>query len=1185
VSEVEVDGRIPDGRTPVRDDRVGESHAEPESGSRERVERYDILTGLPRRTLFSAQAEDALRREPDSVAVLVIGVDRFKEINDTLGRRSADSVLREVGSRLSARFSSEALVARLGGDEFAVMCLQADDSAALAAASDFRRTMDSPIVVGGLDLNVEVSIGIARPEEGTDIDELLRRGDVALAHAKAHRGGVEIYSQQYDTFNLTRLALLAEVRGALTQGELVLHYQPKIDLATKRVTGAEALLRWEHPERGIVPPLEFIPVIERTALIDSVTHFVIDEALGQAQSWHELGLDLQVAVNLAARNLLDPELPQSVDRLLRQHDVPASQFVLEITESGVMADPTRAVQVLTELRSIGVGVSIDDFGTGHASLAYLARLPATELKIDRSFVSVACDDHRADAIVRASSDLAHHFGLTVVAEGIEDDATMEHLIRIGCGIGQGYRISRPLPAQEITARLISSGASASTGREAHATKGAQSSQKKLVSDEEHATSSSTQYTYSCAVTAMILGRVRRVGGEEAVARLIAAAGVEHTREYLEDVGNWVPYEEGIALWEAGEAITCDLNFARHVGEDAIKVVGGSATAAVLRSLGSPEEHIRRLNVSSKRWSNVAETQAIECRPGYAEIRVVPAPGTVRRRQQCEWTHGMLSTVPVLFGLAPARVEHSRCQTLGAPDCRYYMTWDPADASDSDSQKVAMLQSQLDSLSERLEGVFATAADLIETGDLDETLARIADRAAQQVRAPKYVLAVRPSPDGEIVCQRKGLDEREAHDVASRVLAGEQVPPHWCKATVRSRHREYGCLVAMYQEGGEFLPRERELLELYARYAATALDSATALLEARTNRDEAQLRHEEARALLALARRLASAGSTDEIATRLADAIPAVIDCDRVAVLLWDEEAGELVRRAVYSTSDEEMAVASFRPDGIPRLAAWLEQPDSEPYFLDLETTPIKEPLSEIGAVASVLVPISTSQRFLGTVHVSVCERAERLAPSPELRERLSGVVAHAVIALQNGQLVDDITHQARHDQLTGLANRLQFGERITEATSRDADKESPFALFYIDLDRFKPVNDEFGHEVGDNLLRAVAERLQNCGRPGDTVARLGGDEFAVIVEAIDDPHQLGPIAERFSEAFSEPFAIAGHKLVVRASIGRAVWPIDALDVEGLLREADATMYRVKRSRSAGDRSGSGAADRMQTSVS
>ncbi len=232
----------------------------------------------------------------------------------------------------------------------------------------------------------------------------------------------------------------------------------------------------------------------------------------------------------------------------------------------------------------------------------------------------------------------------------------------------------------------------------------------------------------------------------------------------------------------------------------------------------------------------------------------------------------------------------------------------------------------------------------------------------------------------------------------------------------------------------------------------------------------------------------------------------------------------------------------------------------------METSPLKQPLGEVGAVASVAVPIATSQRFLGTVHVSVRERPERLAPSPELIDRLSGVVAHAVIALENGRLVDHITHQARHDQLTGLANRLAFGERITEVTRRAGNESKPFALFYIDLDRFKPVNDEFGHEVGDHLLRAVAERLCNCARGGDTVARLGGDEFAVIVGAIDDESQLGAIASRLDKAFEAPFVIDGHKLAVQASIGRAVWPIDAPDVEGLLREADATMYRVKRAR-------------------
>ncbi|MDE3070232.1 MAG: diguanylate cyclase [Acidobacteriota bacterium] len=671
--------------------------------------------------------------------------------------------------------------------------------------------------------------------------------------------------------------------------------------------------------------------------------------------------------------------------------------------------------------------------------------------------------------------------------------------------------------------------------------------------------------FSCAMTAVVLARVRGLMGELGVRRLLERASSDRGAEYLEDVGNWVGFEEAIALLDAGEAITCDRAFARHAGEDGIKVLGGTATATVLRSLGSVEEHLRRLNVSAQRWSSAAQLEAVEVRPGYAELRAIASPGLARSAQHCDWTIGMLTLTTALFGLAPAQVEHTSCQALGAPDCRYHLTWDTVGSAGDDSAQVTMLRQQLDSLSQRLEGVFATAADLISTGDLDDTLRRIADRAAQQVRAPKYLLAVRPMSDGETVCHHKGLNMDEARAVAARVFEGGELPEHWCAAEIRSRHREYGRLVAMYEEGARFLPKERELLELYARYAATALDSATALLEARTNRDEAQRRHEEANALLELARHLASAGTSDEIAARLAETVPVVIDCDRVSVWLWDEAAGENVCRAVNSTGHGDEAAGSkrSRPSDLPQLASWLEQPDPEPYFIDMARSPLRHELEAVGVSAAVSVPIATGERFLGSLMVTVRDRPERLADTPELRDRLSGVAAHAIIALENGRLVDHITYQARHDQLTGLANRLAFGEHMAAATERTGDHSKPFALFYVDLDRFKPVNDEFGHEVGDELLRAVAQRLYSFARPDDTVARLGGDEFAVIVEAIDDEAQLGPIAARFQKAFEEPFTVDDHRLTVGASIGRAVWPVDATDVEGLLREADTAMYRVK----------------------
>jgi diguanylate cyclase (GGDEF)-like protein len=669
------------------------------------------------------------------------------------------------------------------------------------------------------------------------------------------------------------------------------------------------------------------------------------------------------------------------------------------------------------------------------------------------------------------------------------------------------------------------------------------------------------------VSKTILAHARQVAGEDGVQRLLAHAACAHTVEYLEDVGNWIGFDEAVALWDAGEVVTQDPNFARHAGEYGLKALGGTATATVLRSLGSIEEHLSRLKVSGNRWGVATEIETLEVGEGYAEVRAVASPGFVRSRQNCEWTGGMLSISPTLFGLPPARVEHSACQALGAQDCRYHLAWSPADQEALDNEQIEMLRGQLEALSKRMEGVAATASDLISADDLDDTLGRIAHRAAQQVRAPKYLLAVRPSHAAEVSFYQSGLDEDEARAIADRVSGGEQLPESWCAAEIRSSANRYGWLVAMYHEGAQFLPAERELLELYARYAATALDGAKALLEARINRDEAQRRDDEARALLVLARGLASAGTSDEIAARLAETVPAVVDCDRVSVWLWDDELGENVRRAVNSAGDGDEAagpVTSY-PSEVPQLAVWLKQPDPEPYFIDMDTSVLKPKLEHVRAVAAVAVPIATNRRFLGTLFVSVRGRPERLADTPELRERLSGVAAHAVTALENGRLVDHITHQARHDQLTGLANRLTFGERMTAATQPE-DRSEPFAVFYIDLDRFKPINDEFGHELGDGLLRAVAERLTACARSVDTVARLGGDEFAIIVDAIADEAQLAPIGERFAQAFRSPFLIDGHRLVVQASIGHAVWPVDASDADGLLRKADAAMYRAKRSR-------------------
>ena len=420
--------------------------------------RYDPLTGLPNRTLFIEGIEDAVRRSkdrPDTVGVLLIDLDRFTEINNTLGTANGDLVLCEVARRLRSNVQEDALVARLAGDGYAVLVHGSRGVAdALSTAAVIQAGFESTIVLDHVEVGVEASIGIAVIGEHADAPSiLLQRADTALAHARSRHSAVEVYSPEFDHFDAARLTLLSEARGALGRGEFVLQYQPQIELQSGRITGVEALVRWHHPVHGLLAPPRFIPLIEQTALIGPLTLALIDQALGQLVVWRNLGIDVQMSVNLSARNLLDAELPQRIAQILERHRVAPDKLVVEVTESAAMDDPHRAVTVLAALRATGIGVSIDDFGTGNASIEYLAKLPATEIKIDRSFITDILADPRAEAIVRSTIDLAGNLGLTVVAEGIETEVVMNHVTALGCDTGQGYFISRPQPAEQLTAML------------------------------------------------------------------------------------------------------------------------------------------------------------------------------------------------------------------------------------------------------------------------------------------------------------------------------------------------------------------------------------------------------------------------------------------------------------------------------------------------------------------------------------------------------------------------------------------------------------------------------------------------------------------------------------------------------------------------------------------------------------
>ena len=416
---------------------------------------HDALTDLPNRTLFHDRVQQALasaRREHIPAAVMIMDLDRFKEVNDTLGHASGDELLKQVGLRLAGSLRESDTVARLGGDEFGVLLPKVVDAeAAVAVARKLRTTLEEPFTIHGLALQMEASIGIALfPDHGADVQSLLQRADVAMYVAKEHPAGCEVYARERDDYSPDRLTLLTELRRAIDRDQLVLHYQPKADLRTGEINGVEALVRWEHPDRGMIPPDEFIPPAQKTGVIGPLTLFVLDAALRQCRTWALQGLELCVAVNLSTRNLLDVHLPDTVGELLARWEVPPRLLGLEITESTILADPVRAMQILSRLDEMGVRLAIDDFGTGYSSLAYLKRLPVDEIKIDKSFILGMEESENDAVIVRSTIDLGRNLGLRVVAEGVETARAWSRLAQLGCEVAQGYYLSRPVPAEQLT---------------------------------------------------------------------------------------------------------------------------------------------------------------------------------------------------------------------------------------------------------------------------------------------------------------------------------------------------------------------------------------------------------------------------------------------------------------------------------------------------------------------------------------------------------------------------------------------------------------------------------------------------------------------------------------------------------------------------------------------------------------
>ena len=414
---------------------------------------HDDLTGLANRTQFGSRLDDALASEDGEdvdLAVFFIDLERFKEVNDALGHDCGNELLTVIAKRFDDVLGPQELVARLGGDEFGVLSERAvDERSALALAGRLQDAIGQPCEIGGVSLEVQGSIGIAlAPAHGTSRDELLRRADIAMYAAK-RLGAPQVFSPGLDDSSPLRLAMTGELRRAIERFELVVQYQPQVDLRDGVMRGAEALVRWRHPTRGFLGPEAFLAAAEQGGLMRNLTRYVLDQSLQQVRSWRNAGLELDLAINVSGRDLADARFPDEIAHALAEHGVDPSWLELEITESVLLSDRVRASRMLERLVDQGVRIAIDDFGVGYSSLGQLKNLPAHILKIDRSFVSSMDSDRSDEAIVNSTIELAHRLGLKVVAEGVETPEHLSRLRALGCDIGQGHLLGRPLPGHDI----------------------------------------------------------------------------------------------------------------------------------------------------------------------------------------------------------------------------------------------------------------------------------------------------------------------------------------------------------------------------------------------------------------------------------------------------------------------------------------------------------------------------------------------------------------------------------------------------------------------------------------------------------------------------------------------------------------------------------------------------------------
>ena len=419
---------------------------------------HDSLTGLANRDLLNERIQQAIhnaQQERNTFAILIMDLDRFKEVNDTLGHSIGDILLQHVAQRLSGILRETDVIARLGGDEFSILLSMAHKEDAEIITKKILNDFNNSFMVQDLSLFIGISIGISiYPEHGVSTQTLLQRADIAMYEAKRNKTGYEFYDAKYDEHSIGKLSLISDIRTAIDKNQLFMEYQPIIDIKTGAVVSAEALIRWNHPLRGKVYPDEIIPIAEQTGLINPITYWIIDTTAKYSKRLSNIGINIKIAINLSVYNLQESNFVEKIISILKENEVSASNFIMEITESVMMTNPKKSIDILNKLDQLNIEIAVDDFGTGYSSLTYLKRLPLSKLKIDKTFIMDMNNDENDALIVRSTIDLAHNLGMQVIAEGIEEEDSIELLAILGCELGQGYFISRPISDENFEQWVI-----------------------------------------------------------------------------------------------------------------------------------------------------------------------------------------------------------------------------------------------------------------------------------------------------------------------------------------------------------------------------------------------------------------------------------------------------------------------------------------------------------------------------------------------------------------------------------------------------------------------------------------------------------------------------------------------------------------------------------------------------------